>query len=289
VDGEGQIVPPGVAGELWIAGSGLARGYWGKADTTAERFVTAHFGGLTLRCYRTGDVARRLADGRVEVLGRLDHQIKLRGFRIELGEIEEAMMHIDDVASAAVTLQEEQSRLVAYYVERPGATLSADALREKLAQVLPDYMVPAVWMRLEALPLNANGKLDRRALPSPVAAAPAAVPSYEPPRNELQRKIAAIWQEVLGVPKIGLKDNLLDLGADSIHLFQIAARSLRAGLAVSAGMLLRHPTVEALATAVGHVGVEVRPIDAPSAGPSLAEFRRTRRRVTVVEALGNSD
>ena len=299
VDEAGQIAPVGVAGELWIGGDGLARGYSGQPEMTAERFVTARFGTVGQRCYRTGDIARRLEDGRVEVLGRLDQQIKLRGFRIELGEIEEALAKVDGVLSNAVVLREDPARLVAYYVERAGSALTPEVLRQALARTLPDYMVPALWMRLDAMPLNANGKIDRRALPAPDAANVVPMADYVPPQTELQQKLAAIWQEVLGLPRIGLSDNLLDLGADSIHLFQIAARSMRVGLAVNASTLLRHPTVAALAEVVGATATAAQPIEAPSAGPSLAQFQRKRRRPAVVETavaatavaarLGNSD
>ena len=289
VDEAGRLVPMGVAGELWIGGDGLARGYAGRPDLTAERFVVARFGGAGRRCYRTGDVARRLADGRVEVLGRVDQQVKLRGFRIELGEVEEALARLEGVLACAVALQESPARLVAYYVEQPGTALAPDMLRQALARTLPDYMVPGLWLRLDAMPLNANGKIDRRALPAPDRAVAARVAEHVAPRTELQQKLAAIWQEVLGVPRIGLADNLLDLGADSIHLFQIAARAMRVGLAVNASHLLRHPTVEALAASLEAAGMDARPVEASSAGPSLAQFQRSRRRPAVAEVLGNSD
>ncbi|CAH2601472.1 Amino acid adenylation domain-containing protein [Rhodovastum atsumiense] len=290
VDDTGALAPVGVPGELWIGGEGLARGYLDRPALTAERFVTASPGTAPpTRFYRTGDVARRLADGRVQLLGRNDQQVKLRGFRIELGEIEEVLARVDGVQACAVALQEEWSRLVGYWVERPGTGLTPERLRASLARHLPDYMVPALWLRLETMPLNPNGKIDRWALRAPDAGPLPAAAEHVEPETELQRQLATIWQEVLGLSRIGLTDNLLDLGADSIHLFQIAARSMRAGLAVTASQLLRHPTIEALAQVVAPADAAAAPIVTPLRGPSLGQFRRGPLQTATIEPLGTAD
>ena len=222
--------------------------------------------------YRTGDRARYLTDGRVQVLGRRDSQIKLRGFRIELGEIE-AVMARAGVASGAVTLATVggAQRLVGYFVEREGTPRSPTELMDSLGSALPDYMVPGLWVRLDRMPMTANGKIDRRALPppDPDAMRPAGAKS-EPPRTKLEAALAAIWTEVLGIDRIGIHDNLFALGADSIHLFRITARMMRDGIGLTARHLVEHPTIAELAA----IAPDVAP---PLAMPSLADFARARR------------
>lgn len=243
-----QLAPIGVPGQLHIGGEGLARGYFKAQDLTLDKFIANPFGGPSQRLYRTGDVARRLADGTIVMSGRMDHQIKLRGFRIELGEIEAALGRQEGIASCAVALKPGPSgapQLVGYVVPRDRQTFAAAAIRGALAAELPDYMVPTGWVLLDALPLSPNGKLDRGALPSPETV-PEAVEQHQPV-SPLEARILAIWRDVLKLERIGTNDDLLDLGADSIHFFQITARANRDGLPIAAKQLLRHRTVASLA------------------------------------------
>jgi amino acid adenylation domain-containing protein len=243
-----QLVPVGVPGQLHIGGEGLARGYFKAQDLTLDKFIANPFGGPSPRLYRAGDVARRLADGTIILGGRMDHQVKLRGFRIELGEIEAAIGRQAGIASCAVALKAGPSgapQLVGYVVPRDRTAFSAADMRGALAAELPDYMVPAGWVMLDALPLSPNGKLDRNALPEPENAPVEA--DQDQPVSPLEARILAIWKEVLKLDRIGTTDDLLDLGADSIHFFQITARANREGLQIAAKQLLRHRTIASLA------------------------------------------
>ncbi len=248
-------VPIRVVGELWIGGSGLARGYVGLPARTAESFVPDPFSGLPgERLYRSGDLVRFLPTGELEILGRTDQQIQLRGFRIEPGEVERVLAEHPAVAQAAVLLRNGPvgPRLVAWVVV--GESLTAElraALRAHLRSRLPEPMVPAVFVPLAALPVTANGKLDRAALREPEAAVPA--PGEPPlpgnaPRAGLEREIAAVWQEVLGVPRVGAEDNFFDLGGHSLLLVDAQARlAARLGREIPLLELFRHPNVAALA------------------------------------------
>jgi amino acid adenylation domain-containing protein/non-ribosomal peptide synthase protein (TIGR01720 family) len=239
-----QPVPVGVPGELFIAGVNLARGYVERPDLTAERFLPDSEGGEPGgRVYRTGDLARWRNDGAIEFLDRLDHQVKIRGVRIELGEIEAALLALPGVREAVVTAREDGSakRLVAYVVgETP-----AEALRQALRERLPETMVPAAFVALAALPLNANGKVDRKALPAPEQ--PAARVGSVAPRTREEEILAAVWAQVLRLPRVGVNDNFFALGGDSILSVQIVARARQAGLLFTMRQLFEHPTVEALA------------------------------------------
>ncbi|HYQ53542.1 MAG TPA: amino acid adenylation domain-containing protein, partial [Pseudomonas sp.] len=221
LDVELNPVPEGIAGELYIGGHGLARGYHGRPGLTAERFVADPFspGG---RLYRTGDLVRRRADGTFDYLGRLDHQVKVRGFRIELGEIEARLREQPDVHSAVVVARDGQGgkQLVAYVAAAASETLG-ESLRQRLRGCLPDYMVPAHVVVLETLPLNANGKVDRLALPAPVIGQAGA---FVAPRTEEEHVLAGIWQAVLGVERVGVEDNFFELGGDSILSLQVVSR-----------------------------------------------------------------
>ncbi|MGH4010293.1 MAG: amino acid adenylation domain-containing protein, partial [Pseudonocardiaceae bacterium] len=265
-------VPPGVPGELYLGGRGLARGYLNRPGLTAQRFVADPFAGPGTRMYRTGDVVRWTPAGEVDYLGRADHQVKIRGFRIELGEVEAALSRHDDVAEAVVVARAEESghkRLVAYLVAVPGAAVDPAAdpaeLRRFLSQVLPDHMIPAAFVSLAKLPLNPNGKLDRRALPAPdwVAAAGA---DYLAPRNPVEQVVTEIWAEVLGVARVGVEDNFFALGGDSILSIQVVARAVRAGLRMRSRDIFLHQTVASLApniTAANLGGVEQGPVTGP--------------------------
>lgn len=244
-------VPPGVPGELWIGGDGVARGYWQRPDLTAERFhtdpfVRDHACPWGARMYRTGDLVRRRPDGKLDFLGRADHQVKLRGYRIELGEIEAVLEAQPGVNQAVVLAREDvpgDLRLVAYVV----GVASEAALRSALAAQLPGHMVPAHFVAMEVLPLTPNRKVDRKALPAPRAKAEAA--TYVAPETGVAAQIAAIWQKVLGVPKVGARDNFFALGGHSLLAVQ-AHREIRETLGatrLSITDIFRFPTLQALA------------------------------------------
>ncbi|MFN5522952.1 non-ribosomal peptide synthetase, partial [Bradyrhizobium sp.] len=237
LDEHGEPVPIGVAGELYIGGAGVARGYLNRPELTAERFVEDRFSGEAgARLYRTGDLGRWLGDGTIAYLGRNDFQVKIRGFRIELGEIEARLSEHAGVRDVAVIAREDgpgDKRLVAYYVS--DAAIVAEELRGHLAARLPDYMVPPAYVHLERLPLTPNGKLDRKALPAPEGAA-FAVQAYEPPQGKIEEELARIWEELLGVERVGRHDNFFALGGHSLLVVSLAERidrqfDLRIGLA----------------------------------------------------------
>lgn len=244
-------VPIGASGELWIGGDGLARGYLKRPELTSEKFVPDPFSSRSgQRMYRTGDLARYRPDGIVECLGRADHQVKIRGFRIELGEIETVLAQQARVRSAVVVAHEEPSgdkRLVAYLIaEQPHPTVGD--LRSGLKQQLPEYMVPSVFVFLEAFPLTPNGKVDRKALPAPVVERAVLDTVYEAPRNVAEEKIATIWKDVLRVERVGVNDNFFDLGGHSLLLVKVHSQ-LRQVFSrdIPIVEMFRHTTVGALA------------------------------------------
>ncbi|MFE9173487.1 non-ribosomal peptide synthase/polyketide synthase [Streptomyces kebangsaanensis] len=246
--------PPGVTGELYLGGGGLARGYLRRPGLTAARFVADPFGAPGDRMYRTGDLVRWSADGRLEYLGRTDQQVKVRGFRIELGEVEEALRRCAGVAEAAATVRDGDGhrRLAGYVVPAPGARVEPEAVRRELGRTLPDYMVPSAVVVLPALPLNPNGKLDRGRLPDPAPAEPAA--RHVAPRTPTERALAAIWADVLHVERVGADDNFFALGGDSILSIQVVARARQAGLTITSRDVYRHQTVAALARCADEAG-----------------------------------
>ncbi|WP_043367944.1 non-ribosomal peptide synthetase, partial [Cupriavidus sp. WS] len=249
LDGALHPLPDGVAGELYLGGAGLARGYLGRAALTAERFVADPHGAAGERLYRTGDLARRRADGQIAYLGRLDHQVKIRGLRIELGEIEARLLAHPGVREAVVVAPagEGPARLAAYVVGAAGASPDVAELRAWLAQALPDYMVPAALLVLEAMPVSANGKLDRRALPSPEFAGSAA---FAPPAGAAETQLAEAWAQVLKVARVGRADNFFELGGDSILSLQIVARMRGAGWLLTPKQLFEQQTLAAVAAAL---------------------------------------
>ena len=224
-----NLVPVGVAGELCIGGVGLARGYVNRPDLTAARFVPSPFGEAGARLYRTGDLARYLADGSIECLGRIDHQVKIRGFRIELGEIEAALVGSQQVRTAAVTAREDPSggkRLIAYVVGCENELFIADELRAALRKQLPEHMIPAAFITLDAMPLTPSGKIDRKSLPSPDFGAQNSK-SYVAPRNVLEWVISREFQAVLGLDRVGVHDKFFELGGASISAMKLADRIRR--------------------------------------------------------------
>jgi amino acid adenylation domain-containing protein/non-ribosomal peptide synthase protein (TIGR01720 family) len=268
VDGCGRLVPVGVPGELLIGGVGLARGYVNRPGLTAERFVPHPFGGRGSRVYRTGDVVRWSSDGVLEFLGRSDDQVKVRGFRIELGEVESVLVGHPGVASAVVMVREDggDRRLVAYCVRVSGVEVDVSGLREWCGRSLPGFMVPGWFVFLDALPLTLNGKVDRAALPVPVGQRPDVRARFVAPRSAVEAVIAQVWQQVLGVARVGVFDNFFDLGGDSILSIQVIARVKRFGLHWSPRMVFQYQTVAELA-AHGQGGVVVAAAQGPVLGP----------------------
>lgn len=244
--GPGDLPQPvGVPGELCVSGVGVARGYLDRPELTAQRFGTDPFV-PGQRLYRTGDLARWLADGTLEYLGRLDGQVKIRGNRVELGEVEHALANVPGVREVVVVDRTAPGRgtyLVAYY--RAEAQLDPAWLREQLAQTLPEYMIPAYFQRLDRIPLSANGKVDRRALPE--VAGTADRTGADAPRNAVEAALQEIWTRVLGIEPIGVHDNYFTVGGDSILMLRVRAEAERRGLYLRLGDIVRHPTIAGLA------------------------------------------
>jgi amino acid adenylation domain-containing protein len=260
-----RLVPVGVPGELYIGGVGLARGYVNRPGLTAERFVPDPFGAEHdlpgARLYRTGDRVRRRADGQLEFLGRIDFQVKVRGFRIELGEIEHALAAVPSIGECVVIAREDvpgDRRLVAYVVPRNGTRLEPGALAEQLGATLPQYMIPAAFVVLDALPSSPNGKVDRKALPAPTGARPELAEGYLAPRTDLEAALAGMWQEVLGVEQVGVTDDFFALGGHSLLATRIVAR-IRETFAIEVPLraLFEARTIGALAEHVEHAVAEL--------------------------------
>ncbi|HEX9937917.1 MAG TPA: AMP-binding protein, partial [Longimicrobium sp.] len=256
LDARGAPAAVGVPGELYVGGAGVARGYLGRAGLTAERFVPDPFSaGGGARMYRTGDLGRWRVDGTLEFLGRTDFQVKVRGFRIELGEIEGALRRSGGVADCVVVAREDvpgETRLVAYVVGDGEAAV----LREHLLRELPEYMVPAAFVPLERLPLTANGKLDRKALPAPEGDAYARR-GYEAPLGEVEAALAEVWAEVLGVERVGRWDHFFELGGHSLLAIKLIERMRRVGLHTDVRAPFTTPVLAELALAVGRASLEV--------------------------------
>jgi amino acid adenylation domain-containing protein/FkbH-like protein len=250
LDSNGEMVPIGVPGELYVGGGGVARGYLGRPRLTAERFLPDPFSPEPgARMYRSGDLCRWLPDGTLEYLGRCDRQVKVRGHRIELGEVEAALGALEEVSQCVVLARQQgdgPKQLVAYVVPRAGEAVTTSALRRALKRSLPEYMVPSVLMVLPAFPLTTNGKIDYRALPAPDQQRPELESSLVPPRNPEERALAAIWAEVLGIEQVGVRDSFFDLGGDSLLSVQVLAKAKEHGLSFSLRHLFQHPTIEDL-------------------------------------------
>ena len=252
LDAQGGLAPLGVVGELCIGGAGVAAGYVGRRDLTRERFAPDPFSTAAgARIYRTGDRASVRPDGRLDYLGRSDDQIKVRGVRIEPGETEAALLQIPGIDGAVVILRQDgpEPRLCGYLVTGPGEAPSVEDIRRSLARKLPDAAIPTAWAHLDAFPLNANGKLDRRALPSPELATRA---GYLAPRTDDEKLLAAIWSDLFGIERVGLRDNFFALGGDSLIAAQLIAElSARSGAELPLGAMFEDATLESLAEQLG--------------------------------------
>ncbi|MAE63389.1 MAG: hypothetical protein CMJ18_03880 [Phycisphaeraceae bacterium] len=289
LDDQRQPVAEGETGELWLGGEGLADGYLNQPELTAERFVDDPDGNGAGRCYRTGDIVRLLSGGQIEFVGRRDHQVKLRGFRVELGEIEVALEQHDAVAQAVVTAREDlpgERRLVAYVV-RADAEITAGALRDALGTRLPDYMVPQSWVLLDSLPLTTNGKVDRHALPAPDATRPDLDTPYVAPRDDTERTMVAILDELLGIERIGVEDDFYVLGAHSLVAIRFAsAVSARLGVDLPLADVFAQPTVASLARlAETGAGTPPRGAESLPTRPAEPPLSFAQERVWFVESL----
>ncbi len=246
-----QPVPIGVPGELHIGGVGLARGYLNRAELTDEKFIPNPFSEPRSRLYKTGDLARCQPDGTIEYLGRIDHQVKLRGFRIELGEIEAVLVKHPAVREVVILAREQKSgdkQLVAYIVPNQDQIPTTNELRNYLTGQLPEYMIPAVFMLLDTMPLLPNGKVDRHALPAPQGLRPTLAANYQAPQSQIEQAIAQVWQEILNLDKVGIHDNFFDLGGHSLLMIQVANKLneiLQSD--VSLVTLFQSPTIHSLA------------------------------------------
>jgi acyl carrier protein len=265
----------GMSGEIYVGGPAVARGYLRRPELTAERFVPDPFSKESgARLYRTGDLARYLADGNLEFLGRVDQQVKVRGFRIELDEIREMLNRHPGVSKSAVIAREDEpgdKRLVGYVVAASGIELRPNDLRDYLRGELPEYMVPAAIVMLLDLPLNEHGKLDYQALPSPEEMPRSFEETYVAPRTEVEQKIAALWQQLLQVEKVGINDSFFDLGGHSLllaNMFRELRQMFKTDLSIVD--LFRYPTVSLLAE---HVEQPAEP-EAPELEPEFADSIR---------------
>ncbi|MEG3939648.1 amino acid adenylation domain-containing protein [Microcoleus sp. S36b_A3] len=259
-----QPVPIGIPGEIYVGGAGVARGYLNQPELTGDRFIPNPFNdSLTGRLYKSGDLARYLPNGDIEYLGRIDHQVKVRGFRIELGEIEAALGQHSDVLQAVVIVREDVSgdkRLIAYIIANSAAqnkhSILIHELRCFLKGKLPEYMIPAAFVTLEALPLTNNGKVDRKALPAPDRDRPELEEAFAAPSTGIEKNLAEIWAQVLGLEQVGIDDNFFELGGDSILSIQVISKANQAGLRLTPKQLFQHQTIAQLAAIADTAGTQ---------------------------------
>ena len=293
LDASLNLVPPGVAGELYLGGIGLARGYAKRPGLTSERFVADPFDAAGGRLYRTGDLVRWNSQGQLDYLGRLDHQVKIRGFRIELGEIEAQLLAHPQVREAVVVTQQATggARLAAYVslraVQGDAREVDVQALREWLGRTLPEYMVPSLLMKLPGLPLNANGKIDRKALP-PIQAADAG--THAPPSGALEEALARIWTELLGATEVGREANFFELGGHSLMAAQLVSR-LRAGAELQLPLreVFDHPVLRDMATRLVPAGAGAPlPMLVPVARVAQMSLSPTQHRLWLVDRLSGA-
>jgi acyl carrier protein len=281
LDDEMGLAPVGVVGELYLGGDGLARGYLNRPELTAERFVPDPFNATAGgRLYSTGDLVRYRVDGQLDFLGRRDHQVKIRGFRIELGEIEAALKNHAGVEDSLVMAREDASgnQSLVGYVVRSAEAVDGAELRRSLRQSLPEYMVPSSIMVLPSWPLTANGKLDRKALPNSGMAERESI--FVAPQNEAEESIAALWQDLLHVEKVGIFDNFFDLGGHSLLAVRVhAALRESTGQSLLLTDLFKYPTVAALAKRL----TEGADLQKPEIAKDNAELRKLQLGKTRIE------
>ncbi|HOT74332.1 MAG TPA: amino acid adenylation domain-containing protein, partial [Candidatus Wallbacteria bacterium] len=270
LDRAGNLVPAGVPGELCISGAQMARGYLNRPGLTAEKFVKNPFATCEMNStlYKTGDLVRYLADGNIEFLGRIDQQVKIRGYRIELGEIERQIIECENVKDAAV-IDRSGPDGVKYLCAYIAGGASEAEIKARISQILPDYMIPAAFVFLDAIPLTANGKVDKKALPEPVIIDQAAGAEYEAPRNEREKILAGVWMEVLGARRVGINDNFFSLGGDSIKSIQAGARLKKFNFKLETRKLFATPTVAQLAPQLERIE------ETAAAGPVYGEVMLT--------------
>ncbi|HEY3579865.1 MAG TPA: condensation domain-containing protein, partial [Pyrinomonadaceae bacterium] len=281
-----EPVPIGIAGEMYVGGDGLARGYLQRPELTAERFVPDPFSNTPgARLYKTGDLARYLVNGEFEYLGRSDQQVKIRGFRIELGEIESALSQhaaVRDIFVETLSDAGGENRLVAYITLKEAASVTQ--LRAFLKERLPEYMIPSTFVVLDQLPLTENGKLDRRALPRPGTARPTLDESYVAPRTLTEDLLATIWADVLGLDRVGVEDNFFALGGDSIRSVRVLAEAKERGLEFSIQQLFRHQTIAALAREIKESETSAVPFSKTEPFDLVSESDRAKLPPDVVDA-----
>src|SRR4030095_8697510 len=292
LDQNQQVTPIGVRGELYIGGAGVARGYLGRAEISAEKFVPDGFGEEPgERLYRTGDVGRYLEDGKIEFLGRVDDQVKLRGYRIELGEVESALNQHQSVRQCVVVAEENESgakRLLGYVVGEEGST--AAELKRHLREKLPKYMIPEAITILEAMPVTANGKIDRKRLPLPNGAGRRPEHEYVAPRRPIEEMLAGIFEETLKLDRVDLSDNFFEIGGHSLLATQVVSRAKnRFKVEIGVRNIFEDPTVEGLARRIEEA---MRPGERPEAPPLVKTSREellplsfAQRRLWFIEQL----
>ena len=280
VDAGGKRTPIDVPGELWIGGEQVARGYINRPELTAASFIRDPFSTTPgARVYRTGDLVRWRADGAVEFLGRIDHQVKLRGFRIELGEIEAQLDALPGIGQSVVLLREDVPglrQLVAYVITTDGQTADAEQIRSALGKELPDYMVPAAIITMERFPLSPNGKLDRKALPAPEAATSSSV--YTAPESPVEKQLATMWAELLGAERVGIHDDFFALGGHSLVAMQLVSRIMTAmHVELPLDALFNAPTIAGLARQIDESAGKPSGDGAGSIRAISRAARRTRK------------
>ncbi|WP_342552941.1 amino acid adenylation domain-containing protein [Paenibacillus sp. FSL R7-0652] len=292
VDAHLNPVPVGVLGELVIGGVGVSRGYLNRPELTEEKFVDSPFVPGE-RLYRTGDLARWMEDGNVDFIGRIDNQAKIRGYRIETGEVESQLLQVEGVREAVVLVRNDangQKALCAYYAPDTGAALAVNELRSTLAQELPGYMIPSYFVELAQLPLTPNGKVDRKALPAPEGEAGSGT-EYAAPRNELETKLAVIWQEVLGLTRpIGIHDNFFDIGGHSLRATTLAGKIFKKlNINLALRDVFRHSTIAAMAEAIGRMERQEHETIPPAEEMEYYPLSSAQKRLFIQHTLDGAD